>query len=90
LIVGIIRGIEMGEPQSYTWDQCYLDEYAKGKHLLHGEKPDEFVVWVSEYPRRKGMNGATILDADCGEGRNSIYLGKQGFRTYGIDVAYQQ
>jgi len=69
------------------WDQCYLDEYAKGKKLLHGDKPDGFVVWVSEYLKEKGVSGAIIFDAGCGEGRNSIYLGKQGFKIYGLDIA---
>ena len=65
----------------------YLDEYAKGKRPLHGKKPVEFVVWASGYLKEKGMSEATVLDAGCGEGRNSIYLAKQGFRVYGIDIA---
>ncbi|MEM2936138.1 MAG: class I SAM-dependent methyltransferase [Candidatus Bathyarchaeia archaeon] len=77
----------MSHPKEYTWDQCYLDEYAKGKRPLHGEKPDGFVVWASKYLKEKGMSGAIILDAGCGEGRNSIYLAKQGFKIYGIDIA---
>ena len=77
----------MSRPEGYTWDQTYLDEYAKGKELLHGRKPDDFVVWASNYLKQKGMNGATILDAGCGEGRNSIYLARQGFRIHGIDIA---
>ena len=65
----------------------YLDEYAKGKRLFHGEKPDRFVVWASKYLKEKGMTEAIILDAGCGEGRNSIYMAKQGFKIYGIDIA---
>lgn len=73
--------------KNYTWDQTYLDEYAKGKSLLHGDKPDEFAVWVAKYLKEKGLNQALILDAGCGEGRNSTYLGKQGFKVWGIDIA---
>jgi len=28
-----------------------------------------------------------ILDAGCGEGRNTIFFGKQGFRMHGIDIS---
>jgi len=76
----------LSHPREYTWDQMYLDEYAKGKKPFHGEKPDEFVVWASKYLKEKGVGQAIILDAGCGEGRNSIYLAKQGFKTYGIDT----
>jgi 2-polyprenyl-3-methyl-5-hydroxy-6-metoxy-1,4-benzoquinol methylase len=77
----------MSHPRSYAWDQMYLDEYAKGKRPLHGKKPDRFAVWASGYLKEIGMSEATILDAGCGEGRNSIYLAKQGFRVHDIDIA---
>ena len=74
-------------PKEYTWDQMYLDEYAKGKHLLFGGGPDEFVVWAAEYLKEKGLDQAVVLDSGCGEGRNCIYLAKQNFVVYGIDIA---
>jgi len=77
----------LSHPEGYTWKKCYLDEYDKETKFLHGEKPDEFVVWLSKYLKEKDMSDAIILDAGCGEGRNSVYLGKQGFKTYGIDIA---
>jgi len=77
----------LSSPKEYTWDQMYLDEYAKGKSLVHGDKPDAFVIWAAEYLKEKGLSRAVILDAGCGEGRNSIYLAKQGFKVWGIDIA---
>jgi len=73
--------------RKYTWDQMYLDEYAKGKALFHGREPDEFVVWAAKYLKEKGVNRAVILDAGCGEGRNCVYLAKQGFVMHGVDIA---
>ena len=77
----------MPHAKGYTWDQMYLDEYAKGKSFVLGKKPDRFIIWASEYLKDKHQNGAVILDAGCGEGRNSVYLAKQGFKMYGVDIA---
>ena len=77
----------MPHAKGYTWDQMYLDEYAKGKSSVFGKKLDRFIIWASEYLKEKHLKGAVILDAGCGEGSNSVYLAKQGFKMYGVDIA---
>jgi hypothetical protein len=39
--------------KEYTWDKMYNDEYAKGKNLVHDDKPDEFVIWTGKYLKEK-------------------------------------
>ena len=70
-----------------TWNKTYLNEYAKGKSLVHGEMPDSLVIWTANYLKEKGMSRAIVLDTGCGEGRNCVYLAGQGFKVWGIDIA---
>ena len=70
-----------------TFDEIYLEFYAEKGRLMWGEEPSPGVVMFSDFLKRKKMYAATILDSGCGEGRNSIYLAKQGFRVYGLDIS---
>jgi 2-polyprenyl-3-methyl-5-hydroxy-6-metoxy-1,4-benzoquinol methylase len=47
--------------------------------------PAPFVV--DAVPFLKGNNVKTVLDAGCGQGRNSLYLKKQGFEIIAVDAS---
>ncbi|MFA6088688.1 MAG: class I SAM-dependent methyltransferase [Candidatus Woesearchaeota archaeon] len=51
---------------------------------IHKEPSKEIVKLV---PRLKSEGVITVLDAGCGTGRHSIYLAKQGFMVYAVDVS---
>jgi len=65
----------------------YLDFYVEKSKLMWGQSPSPGVVRFVEFLKSKEMSDAIVLDSGCGEGRNSIYLAKQGFRVYGLDIS---
>lgn len=51
-----------------------------------GERPSPFLV--REIGRIKTLvPGSEALDIACGEGRNSIFLARHGFRVVGVDIS---
>ena len=69
------------------FDKMYLDFYVEKSKLMWGQSPSPGVVRFVEFLKSKEMSDAIVLDSGCGEGRNSIYLAKQGFRVYGLDIS---
>ncbi len=64
------------------WDKFYSDR----------EKPVPFFINVPDENLVSYMNTAfskrgKVLDIGCGNGRNSLYLAKQGFKVQGIDFS---
>ena len=58
----------------------------------HMEKPIPFFKNIPDenlisYFDRVLINNGKALDIGCGKGRNSLYLAKRGFETYGIDFS---
>lgn len=49
------------------------------------EEPDKLVTQFTKLLKNK--NAKRVLDLGCGAGRHVIYLAKQGFETYGIDIS---
>jgi tellurite methyltransferase len=57
---------------------------SQGSYL--GERPSPFLA--AEIERIKALApGPNALDIACGEGRNSIFLARHGFRVVGVDIS---
>lgn len=63
------------------------EEYYSVLHQLPDwlKKPVPFIV--DSLPLFKEHEARRFLDLGCGAGRNSIYLGKEGFDVIGIDIS---
>lgn len=63
------------------------EEYYSVLHKLPDwlKKPIPFIV--DSLPLFKERGARLFLDLGCGMGRNSIYLGKEGFDVVGVDVS---
>ena len=61
------------------WDKIFKE---RGKVL---KKPQENIPELIKLLKKKGTE--RILDLGCGSGRHSVYLAKQRFNVYGIDIA---
>lgn len=61
------------------WNKIYKEQ---GKVFI---KPQEDVPRVAKLLNQKGMK--KVLDLGCGSGRHLIYLAKEDFNVYGIDIA---
>jgi ubiquinone/menaquinone biosynthesis C-methylase UbiE len=61
------------------WDKIFK---VKGKVFL---KPQPDIPKIVKLFKKRGLK--RVLDLGCGSGRNLIYLAKQSFDAYGIDIA---
>ena len=61
-----------------AWDARY-----SGKDLVWGAQPNRFLAAELEGTRARGR----ALDLACGEGRNAIWLGRQGWRVTAVDFS---
>ena len=74
--------VESAEAQ--RWQSFYADRTRPVPFFEAG--PDENLVeWVETKRIRPGV----ALDIGCGNGRNSVYLAKNGFVTSGVDLSEQ-
>lgn len=62
---------------SVAWDERYA-----GAELVWSAEPNRFVVEVFE-----GRSPGRVVDVACGEGRNAIWLAKQGWTVTGADFS---
>lgn len=47
-----------------------------------GKNPGSLVVWLTD---RINVNGLSVLDAGCGEGKNAVHFAKRGAKVLGWD-----
>lgn len=64
------------------WNELY-------KKGFRGRYPNEDVIRFinRNFPNREERKSIKILDWGCGTGRHVIYLAKEGFNSYGIEIA---
>lgn len=61
-----------------TWDKTHQQKESS-------DQPEKELVTFLECHRPHLVDGAPVLDAGCGKGRNTLYLAQQGFTTVGCD-----
>ena len=69
------------ETDRVKWNQRFGSE-----DYYLGDRPSPFLVQEIEQIKRLAP-GTTALDIACGEGRNSIFLARQGFRVTALDIS---
>lgn len=62
-----------------AWDKAFQE---KGRIWTN---PQEDIPWLARRWKKEGVK--RILDLGCGTGRHAVYLAKNGFEVYGIDIA---
>lgn len=62
---------------STDWDARYA-----GTDLVWGSEPNRFVEREC-----RGLTPGIALDLACGEGRNALWLARQGWAAYGLDYS---
>jgi SAM-dependent methyltransferase len=63
--------------QAEEWDARYA-----GSDLVWGAEPNRWVVEVCA-----GLTAGRALDLACGEGRNTLWLARQGWQVTGVDFS---
>lgn len=69
------------ESDRIKWNKRYESE-----PFYLGKNPSRFLIHEIEHIKMLAP-GRAALDVACGEGRNSIYLAKNGFMVTGIDIS---
>jgi SAM-dependent methyltransferase len=62
-----------------AWDKAFQE---KGRIWTN---PQEDIPWLAKRWKKEGVK--RILDLGCGTGRHAVYLAKNGFEVYGMDIA---
>ncbi len=67
-----------------AWNKIYKNKIQKYSYYNILE-PHEDMEWLSNFFKENGIT--SILDLGCGAGRNALFLAKQGFSVWGVDIA---
>jgi len=62
-----------------TWDELFKKEEHRWR------RPSELVVEFTKVLRR--CRAGRVLDVGCGAGRHLVFLARQGFQLYGVDLS---
>jgi 2-polyprenyl-3-methyl-5-hydroxy-6-metoxy-1,4-benzoquinol methylase len=62
-----------------AWDKAFTKE---GKTFIN---PQEDMLKIVKFFKKNGVK--RVLDLGCGSERRIVYLAKNGFEVYGIDIA---
>jgi SAM-dependent methyltransferase len=66
-------------------DQLHWDHLFNTKNYIYGKEPSAFLKAALKW--FKGRKGAKVLDLAMGEGRNAVFLAKNGFEVDGVDIS---
>ncbi len=64
----------------------YDEVYSKADYYW-GKEPNRLCVQAAELFAPGGARGKRAIDLGCGEGRDVIYLARQGFDAVGVDIS---
>ncbi len=67
-------------------DLSKWDDRFKGKKFVLGTEPSPYLAEHIEFIKSFVL-GKKALDIACGEGRNSIFLAREGFNVTGLDIS---
>jgi SAM-dependent methyltransferase len=70
--------------QAKQWDNFYSNRWAKAPFIVYPDLPDEN---VKEYFSSGLITPNTVLELGCGEGRNAVYMAKQGCEVTAVDIS---
>lgn len=79
--------LEMLDKMLKKWDEQWWNDFYKDKEKpipFFTQKPDEVLASLLEMDHRKKGKS---LDIGCGNGRNAIFMAKNGYESKGIDIA---
>lgn len=80
--------IEKFQPLTVGWQQAYEAQADTDESkFLWDKRPHAFVEEVQFIPELKRRRMQVVLDAGCGDGRNSLYLEQCGFFVVGADIS---
>ena len=73
------------------WGNAY-EVHASGKHgtepdFLWDQRPHPFIEEIDFVYQLRNKRAEIIIDAGCGDGRNSLFLAQCGFSVLGIDIS---
>ncbi len=73
------------------WGEAYEVHASEAKNsepdYLWDERPHAFLEEIGFIRRLNLRRAKTIIDAGCGDGRNSLFLAQCGFSVYGTDIS---
>ncbi|WP_379967727.1 class I SAM-dependent methyltransferase [Ectobacillus sp. sgz5001026] len=67
------------------WDKQAVEWNEKSKEMWNAGSRSGILPFFQTYV----SEGATILDAGCGDGYGSFYFSNNGYRVYGVDISTQ-
>ena len=68
---------------SVTWDEFYGERKFQAPFILQNTMPDENLVEFLN----KDVSIKSAVELGCGEGRNAIYMAKQGISVTALDIS---
>lgn len=74
---------ELDAAYEYYWE-AFWQNMSEGFAL--GRDASEFVI--EAIPVLRSISAKLVLDVGCGDGRNYVFLQRNGFTTVGLDISY--